>query len=42
MGRKGREYVMSEHSPEVVADRWAETLKALLYGESIPAEGVPA
>jgi glycosyltransferase involved in cell wall biosynthesis len=42
MGRKGREYVMSEHSPGVVADRWAETLKALLYGESIPAEGVPA
>ena len=42
MGRKGRDYVLSEHSPGVVADRWAAMLKGLTGGDSVMAEGVPA
>lgn len=30
MGERGREYVLAEHSPAVVADRWAETIRGLL------------
>jgi glycosyltransferase involved in cell wall biosynthesis len=42
MGRKGRDYVLSEHAPGVVADRWAAMLKGLTGGDSVAAEGVPA
>jgi glycosyltransferase involved in cell wall biosynthesis len=29
MGDRGREYVLAEHSPAVVADRWADAIREL-------------
>jgi glycosyltransferase involved in cell wall biosynthesis len=42
MGMKAREYVLGEHSPGVVADRWAMVLKSLIAGDHAPGEEVPA
>jgi glycosyltransferase involved in cell wall biosynthesis len=42
MGFKAREYVLGEHSPGVVADRWAMVLKSLIAGDHAPGEEVPA
>ncbi len=39
LGENGREHVIAEHSPDAVADRWAETLRALLSGGSGHAGG---
>jgi glycosyltransferase involved in cell wall biosynthesis len=37
MGERGREYVLSEHSPAAVGDRWAEVLRGLLADERVGA-----
>jgi glycosyltransferase involved in cell wall biosynthesis len=37
MGERGREYVLDEHSPPAVADRWAEMLRSMLGPEPVSA-----
>jgi glycosyltransferase involved in cell wall biosynthesis len=35
MGERGREYVLNEHSPSVVAERWAEVVRGLIADEPV-------